>query len=109
MAARQYNPDNIPLPPVESRLQLSGALPVRRHIRTALRSAGSFLFGFRAFLMSRAADTSDISCVDPAEAYLRACVAAPFFCYVSPSLYGLTGVLDEQGVTRSARRPRDEA
>lgn len=49
-----------------------------------------------------------ISCVDPAEAYLHACVAASFFCYVSPAIYGLTGTIDERGVMRSNSQSGDE-
>jgi hypothetical protein len=47
---------------------------------------------------------------DPAEAYLHACLAAPFFFYVSPATYGLADnvTTDEKGIERKATLPGDE-
>ncbi|WP_234899199.1 hypothetical protein [Agrobacterium pusense] len=46
---------------------------------------------------------------DPAEAYLHACLAVPFFCYVSPATYGLADEItsNKQGIERSAPGPED--
>ena len=46
---------------------------------------------------------------DPAEAYLHACLAIPFFCYVSPATYGLADEItsNKQGIERSAPGPED--
>ncbi len=50
-----------------------------------------------------------VSCVDPVEAYMHACIAATFFCYVSPELYGLTYTTDEQGNSRSNHPSGEES
>lgn len=42
-----------------------------------------------------------------AEAYMSACLAAPFFCYVSPAIYGLP-TCDDQAVQQSTSSPGDD-
>jgi hypothetical protein len=54
------------------------------------------------------ADTS-VSCTDPLQAYMHACIAATFFCYVSPGLYGLTDTTDEQGVSQRNHPSGDDS
>lgn len=46
---------------------------------------------------------------DPAEAYLHACLAVPFFCYVSPATYGVADEItsNKQGIERNAPAPED--
>lgn len=50
-----------------------------------------------------------ISCSDPEEAYLQACLSAPPFCYISPALYGLGPTAGERRVVRPETRLNDEA
>ncbi|MFF2324045.1 hypothetical protein ACFVTJ_23605 [Agrobacterium sp. NPDC058088] len=44
---------------------------------------------------------------EQAEAYLYACLAAPFFCYVSPAIYGLP-TCDDQAVQQSISSAGDD-
>lgn len=108
MASQQHHHHYTPFSSIEVSLRLSRAGAARRHLPTTLRRTSSFLSWFRALLTSPATNTPAISCVDPAEAYLHACVAASFFCYVSPAIYGLTGTIDERGVIRSNSQSGDE-
>jgi len=57
----------------------------------------------RGFFAHQPSDEPSVSCADPDEAYMHACMAATFFCYVSPELYGFTGTTDEQGASRKNR------
>lgn len=36
-----------------------------------------------------------VSCANPLESYMYACSAVPFFCYVSPAIYGLPAPDDD--------------
>ncbi|CDZ64291.1 hypothetical protein [Neorhizobium galegae] len=74
----------------------------------AKKIANALALKIRAFFAHQPPDISTVSCVDPAEAYLNACLAASFFCYVSPAIYGLTGRIDERGVTPGSSRRGDE-
>ncbi len=88
-------------PPPKTRL-------VGRFIRTTLKQAGSFASRFCALLTPPATDLPTISCGDPAEAYLHACIASPFFCYVSPTIYGLTISGDGRNITQRSTDPGDD-
>jgi hypothetical protein len=39
---------------------------------------------------------------------MHACIAVPFFCYVSPAIYGFTGTMEEQGVSRKNHQSGDD-
>ncbi|MDR6819944.1 hypothetical protein J2X76_005141 [Neorhizobium sp. 2083] len=54
----------------------------------------------RGFFAHRPPGQPPVSCSDPVEAYMHACIATTFFCYVSPELYSLTDTTDEQGASR---------
>ncbi len=108
MADRQLNADTTIWLPAESPLPQPKTRSVQGYLRTTLKRACSFLSKFRASLASPTANTPVISCVDPAEAYLHACIAAPFFCYVSPAIYGLIGAIEERTVTPKNSRPGDQ-
>jgi hypothetical protein len=56
----------------------------------------------------QAPTTPTVSSADPAEAYMAACLAASFFCYVSPSIYGLAESSDGRAEKRKASRKGDE-
>ncbi len=64
----------------------------------------------RALLARQPPAMSTVVRADPAEAYLHACLAAPFFFYVSPATYGLADnvTTDEKGIERKATLPGDE-
>ncbi|MGV2068788.1 hypothetical protein [Agrobacterium sp. 22-226-1] len=64
----------------------------------------------RALLGRRPGAVSTGACTDQVEAYLHACLAAPFFCYVSPAIYGLPNSVtcDEQGAEQNISRPGDD-
>lgn len=69
----------------------------------------TFLVKFRRFFRHRPPTTSAVSCADPLEAYMHACMAAPLFCYVSPAIYGLSVSDDEAGFTQSQSHTDNEA
>lgn len=60
----------------------------------------AFLERVGSFFARRSPTSSAVSCAAPLEAYLHACIAGTFFCYVSPTIYGLTASNDERGVTQ---------
>ncbi|CVI63577.1 MULTISPECIES: hypothetical protein [Agrobacterium] len=64
----------------------------------------------RALLGRQPGVVSTDSCTDQADAYLHACLAAPFFCYVSPAICGLPNSItcDEQGAEQNISRPGDD-
>ncbi|MDP9857727.1 MULTISPECIES: hypothetical protein [Agrobacterium] len=69
----------------------------------------AFLLKIHTFLARRPKATSTVSCADPAEAYMNACLAAPPFCYVSPAIYGLTNADNQRDLPTGSSRPGDEA
>lgn len=83
-----------------------------RQVRTAVlkRITGILFSKAKAFLARQPSAMSTVVCADQADAYLHACLAAPFFCHVSPAIYGLAGnfISDEQGIERNAALPGDE-
>lgn len=108
MAVPLYDPATATLSPVKSTLPPPKTRLVGRLIHTTLEKAGSFVSRFRALLTSPATNMLIISYADPAEAYLHACIAAPFFCYVSPTIYDLTTSGDGRDITqRSSERGDD--
>lgn len=80
-------------PPLFSRIGHRRVTSVRRITKAFLVRAGGFF-------APQPPPASSFPCVDPLEAYMHACIAATFFCYVSPALYGLTDTADEQGASR---------
>ena len=49
------------------------------------------------------------ACTDQAEAYLHACLAAPFFCYVAPVIYlPPRTTCDERGVEQNTSRTGED-
>lgn len=52
---------------------------------------------------------SDAPHADPFEAYMHACMSAPFFCYIPPAIYEPTDLGDEPDVTEDDARPGDDA
>ena len=108
MAFQQHDPHYTQLSSIEVSSQLPRAGRVQQHLLPLLKGASFVLSRFRALMISPATNTPAMSCVDPAEAYLHACVAAAPFCYVSPAIYGLTGTIDERGVTGSSSQPGDK-
>ncbi len=54
----------------------------------------------RRFFAHQPPTEPSVSCADPVEVYMHACIAATFFSYVSPELYGLTDTTDEQGASQ---------
>ncbi len=59
-------------------------------LRSPRKFMKTFLMKVRRFFRHKLPATSVVSCADPLEAYMYACIAAPFFCYVSPAIYRLT-------------------
>ncbi len=54
------------------------------------RAAKTLLSKVRALLAQKTPSMSPAEYDKAAEAYMHACIAMPFFCYVSPALFGLT-------------------
>lgn len=69
----------------------------------ARRTAKAILARVYGFFAYQPSAEPSVPCTDPVEAYMHACSAATFFCYVSPELYGFTGTTDEQGASRKNR------
>jgi hypothetical protein len=67
----------------------------------------AFVLKVRAFFARWPPATSTVSCAVSAEAYMNACLAAPFLCYVSPAIYGLSSTRDERGATQRSSQPGD--
>ena len=74
------------------------------------RITGILFSEARALLARQPPAMSTVVRDDAAEAYLHACLAAPFFFYVSPATYGLADnvTTDEKGIERKATLPGDE-
>jgi len=66
----------------------------------AQRTRKAIFARFRGFFAHQSSAQPSASCIEPFEAYMHACIAATFFCYVSPELYGLSDTVDEQGASR---------
>ncbi|WP_168879286.1 hypothetical protein [Rhizobium sp. P28RR-XV] len=59
------------------------------------RGMKAFLVKVRRVFGDKAPVPPAVPGEDPLQAYIYACLAAPFFCYVPPAIYGLT-VADEK-------------
>lgn len=79
------------------------------HQRPLRMLAGLFLARIRSWFAPPAHEGPIISCSDPEEAYLQACIASPPFCYISPALYGLGPTAGERRVVSLETRLSDEA
>jgi hypothetical protein len=90
------------LPSHDPRIRFGLVSGVRRMTKVLLAKV-------RRFFARRPPTEPSISCADPVEAYMHACIAATFFCYVSPELYGLTDTTDEQEASRRNHRSGDYA
>ncbi len=71
-----------------------------RFIAAARKMRKIILAKLQASFAHRSPAGTSVSYADPVEAYMHACIAATFFCYVSPELYGLIDTTDEQGASR---------
>jgi len=78
---------------------------VSGRIAGARKAMKALLVKVRGFFCRSSPATAAVSCVDPLEAYMHASIAATFFCYVSPRIYGLTASNDEPGVTQVDTHP----
>jgi hypothetical protein len=107
MISHPHDRHDYQVSPIAGSLRLPRAWSVRRHFLNALKRV-DFFSKFSASLTSPATDTPATSWADPVEAYLHACVAVPLFCYVSPAIYGLTGLHDEPGVPHRSSQPGDD-
>lgn len=90
------------LPPQYLRVGLGRVANVRR-ITKAL------LVKVRGFFCRSSPANSAVSCTDPLEAYVHACIAATFFCYVSPTIYGLTACENDRSVIPRSSQSGDDA
>ncbi|NLS00834.1 hypothetical protein HGP17_28730 [Rhizobium sp. P38BS-XIX] len=84
-----------------------GGAPHRDYLSFALRRVGVFVRRLRRAFTSPATSIPAVSCADPEEAYMYACLASPFFCYVSPAIYGLTSTREPRSSRNS--HPGEEA
>ena len=66
-----------------------GTIALRVRIHSALRLARAPFSKFRAFMTKPRSAPPIITCDDQVEAYVQACIASPFFSYVSPEIYSL--------------------
>jgi len=87
----------------------SGQSLSSRVIRRPLQSLADILRAkIHPWLTPPACNAAIISCSDPEEAYLQACIACAPFCYVSPALYGLGPTGDEPKDACPESQPSDE-
>ena len=77
-------------------------------IVNARKAMKAFLVKVRGLLCRSSPAAAAVSCADPLEAYMHACIVAPFFCYVPPSIYGLTASDDERGIAQVDPHPEDD-
>ncbi len=77
-------------------------------VASARKVTKAFLLRVRGFFGHQLPAASAVSCADPLDAYMHACIAVPFFCYVSPAIYGFTGAMEEQGVSRKNHQSGDD-
>ncbi|WCK05637.1 hypothetical protein [Agrobacterium tumefaciens] len=83
-----------------------GTLPshdprIRFGLVSAMRRMTKLLLAkVRRFFAHRPRSEPSVSCIDPVEAYMHACIAATFFCHVSHEFYGLADTTGEQGASR---------
>jgi hypothetical protein len=77
-----------------------GTIALRVRIHSALRLACAPFSKFRALMTKPRSTRPIVPCDDPVEAYVQACIASPFFTYVSPEIYSLcdtkNAALDDQ-------------
>jgi hypothetical protein len=66
----------------------------------ARRTTKAIFARVRGFFAHQSSTQPSFYCIEPVEAYMHACIAATFFCYVSPELYGLADTVNEQGASR---------
>lgn len=85
-----------------------GGASHREYFFVMLRRARMFVHRLRRALTSSTTSIPAVSCPDPAEAYMYACLASPFFCYVSPAIYGLASTVEEGNSSRNSH-PGEEA
>jgi hypothetical protein len=74
-------------------------------VATARRMAKAFLVKLGGLFANRPPTAPAVSCTDPLDAYMHACLAAAFFCYISPELYGLTAADETPGATQVEAHP----
>jgi len=79
-----------------------------RFIALARRVVKVFCQRLGVMFAHRAPSSSATSCADACDAYMHACLAAPFFCYVSPELYGLTTRNENRVATHVDAEPADD-
>lgn len=77
-------------------------------VASARKVTKAFIVRVRGFCGHQPPTTSAVSCPDPLEAYLHACIAATFFCYVSPTIYGLTPSHDERNIMQRNSDPGED-
>lgn len=69
-------------------------------IAIARMAVKAFLERVYAGFVRRSRTPSVVSSPDLSDAYMHACLATPFFCYVSPELYRLTTSMGDRGATQ---------
>ncbi len=69
-------------------------------IAIAQMAVKAFLERVYAGFARRSRTPSVVSSADLSDAYMHVCLATPFFCYVSPELYGLTTSMGDRGATQ---------
>lgn len=97
---------NNPFAPIGRGAQLAGHASGSRGLRAVLKRVSLFLLNGPH---ASAFPPPDVARIDASDVYLQACLTAPHFCYVSPSLYGLAGIFHEPSITRRNLRRGDEA
>lgn len=69
-------------------------------IAIAQMAVKAFLERVGVWFAPRSRTPSVVSSADLSDAYMHACLATPFFCYVSPELYGLTTSMGDRSATQ---------
>lgn len=84
----------------------TSAVSVGEHIAKAIRLVIVPISKLRSLMKSPSQVGPAVSCDDPAEAYLHACIASPVFSYVSPDIYSLCDVRDR--IENELSKPDDK-
>lgn len=77
-------------------------------VAAARRIAKAFLVTLGELFARRPPTAPAFSHADPLDAYMHACLAATFFCYISPDLYGLTAVDETRGAAQVEALPGED-
>ncbi len=108
MAVQNHDPHFFRPPHAKSLPFLRKLSAARRYLIAAFKSRGFFLRKRLASPTQSVNAAPAVWSLDPADAYIQACIAAPFFYYMSPAVYGLTATFDDETDMPTSSQSGDE-